>query len=317
MPNLIFFFHPGQQIKITNNSSVIHKLAKYRYDDYGIRKQNIAKDHKRKFIMTNGAFIDKFDTENIDNNKGYENKYNKITFWGEWEAESYYKYIDNSFSGLNRPSAIHYPIFVSNPTHTISGNACHSTDPWVFHNPIFLTHCHMYHYPMVRTLGKNDILILGSVSGGYFVIDTVFVVDEIVNINDNNISSGTPIFAFKDPDVFYDTNYRHYLGGHLNVFYKGRVYDKDNPTLFSFFPCSADKSLFPRPEHHRRKMGMGVAGQGNGAEYYSNTQILNVWLELVKLVQSKGLQLGLYADEPQNFASFSDAEIAFNPKIFV
>lgn len=320
MPNLIYFFHPGQQKKITNNQNVIHNIAGYRYDDYGIRKHNTIPDnHWRKFLISKGYFINNYDTINLQNNVNIEPNNDKFTFWGEWEAESYYKFINNAYSGQNRPAAIHYPIFISNPIHPNNGQGfCHSTDPWVFHNPIFLTHCHMPHYPMLRNLNHNDILILGSVSNGYFVIDTIFVIDDIININNiddiNNatLSNNVPIFSFIDPAIFIDTNYRHYLGGHNNVFYKGKVYDKNNPTMFSFFPCSSEKRLFSRPNHHQRAMGMGVAGAGN----YTNNQILQVWLDLVNLVQNNDLQLGLYANEPNSFPDFQSAENAFNPNIF-
>ena len=128
-----------------------------------------------------------------------------IHFWGEWEPESICKTINKEES----PKTLHKPIFIEEKDRkngiNISGehfsletgNNRLNTDPFVFGDTFYYTCCHKN---QLSGLNKGDILLFGSVRKKHctkFLLDTVFVVDNVVvEVNDSFI---------KNNHIFYET----------------------------------------------------------------------------------------------------------------
>tara|TARA_B110000503_G_C7162418_1_gene420271 strand:+ start:3271 stop:4179 length:909 start_codon:yes stop_codon:yes gene_type:complete len=183
----------------------------------GRRKWNNLKSHKRKFIQSIGNFISE---DNI------LHKDKKLTFWGEWEAESNFKMINDN----DTPRFVHYPILDT----TYNGPTKHNTDPFVFGNNFWYTNCKQNSRPFLQRMSKNSIILFGTEGKTNFKLDTVFVIKQKFNYLE--IQSGIKSFSeqliktnFTMNNMLFDKNKTHYS------YYVGKNFN-DDKNLFSFSP---------------------------------------------------------------------------------
>lgn len=304
---IIQFIHHGSQFHFPNTLRGHERLI----NPFGIRYWNQEKDgHKRKFISYKGYYL-----ETLNSKPQKEN----LHFWGEWEAQSFYK--KTRYFGITNhaknpePNAIHKPIFVKDEI-PLQSPICHSTDPYVFNKCHLYTHCKQKNSEM-RHLSNGSILLFGSKVNGNFVLDEVFVVGGMLQYENNIedfISSNVNCMSIKKTEIFEFANYR-YINPSFNTIYKGKSYF-DSDDFFSFFPCKIDGSTFERPiipDHIFSTNGAQPMGLGYIFKNNTLNQNKEYWKLLVKYIFGEGFYLGLYADEPDYYRTLVDARTGFKP----
>ena len=102
-----------------------HVIWKDEKKTSGIRKWNELPSHKRKFLLCKGTYVD----------KDWKAKKSLLTFWGEWEAQSYFK--STSLKKGISPQFIHKPFL----DDSYSGLRKNNTDPFVFGDNFWYTNC--------------------------------------------------------------------------------------------------------------------------------------------------------------------------------
>jgi hypothetical protein len=137
--------------------------------------------HQRKFLMTDGDFI-------------FENKLTKkkpLLFWGEWEPDS--KIINT----LEKPKG-DYPRFIQQPIFDNSQPfPRQNTDPYIYGEQFHYCCCKQWRSgkpTQLAKLAQGSIILFGSTINqntpqAYFALDTVFVVDNFIEYNDENYVS--------------------------------------------------------------------------------------------------------------------------------
>ena len=155
----------------------IHPQAEHSYDSHYKNKKYYKKwhngDHCRKFVINKGKYI-----ENDLSNDGI------LLFWCEWEPPSLVEEIDlikRTSSNEVYPKYLHYPFLPSlEKIKYYQKNGFQNTDPFVFGKYFKYSNCKQDHYPCMRNLEKGSLLLFGSCVKSCFVIDTVFVVKEVI-----------------------------------------------------------------------------------------------------------------------------------------
>jgi hypothetical protein len=203
--------------------------------------------HRRKFMRT-----DKGGTYVVD--PSGEAQTGQFTFWGEWELASNVQQVGQQ-NNEGMPLYIHTPIWPDEKTKSVSsennrnvstvGAGCniagyeiHSTDPFVFCEPMHYFCCHIaMPNGILNNLKRGDIVAFGSHLQGNFVLDTLFVVAERVNHDSEKVCS-----------LFRQVNYP-YFSEHPQV-YLGATHSNpvvDNGVnLFSYFPAQLFDNTGPR-----------------------------------------------------------------------
>lgn len=171
---VVQFTHPGEEHSISQRQIKAGNM---------IKDWNNTKDHKRKFLHTTGACVE----------KGKKTEENDIYFWGEWEPESEVSLIDN-------PGGDHYPHFIHEPFLRLneSGQLIQgdknstptNTDPFVFgEDGFYYSYCKQNKNgkpTQMQDLEPGSIILFGSTinqntDDAYFALDTVFVVGPVEN----------------------------------------------------------------------------------------------------------------------------------------
>lgn len=171
---VVQFTHPGEEHSISQRQIKAGNM---------IKAWNNTKDHKRKFLHTTGACVE----------KGKKTEENDIYFWGEWEPESEVSLIDN-------PGGDHYPHFIHEPFLRLneSGQLIQgdknstptNTDPFVFgEDGFYYSYCKQNKNgkpTQMQDLEPGSIILFGSTinqntDDAYFALDTVFVVGPVEN----------------------------------------------------------------------------------------------------------------------------------------
>lgn len=254
--------------------------------------------HTRKFIQAKGEYIDP------SSNKIKSN--DKVSFWGEWEANS-------SFEKFTKKQTTGYPI----AKHTISNIdnkqppfKAHNTDPYVFDRSFFYSNCKQKtkqnSTSVLRNLDQGSIILFGSRINFKFCIDTVFVVK---NIHHLTISNGKGEF---DPEIKLSKRYiksvikpiipsaplpLDFKKTHYTVYTGATIEDPlviNNQKIFSYIPCSIPTSHpngFKRPEIQHEVITDKLS-QGFKKEILKNSAILEVWNNVKNQILNKGLKLG-------------------------
>ena len=118
-------------------------------------------NHKRKYIEILGHYLQNLESEPKESKPLY--------FWGEWEAQSNCREIQNPV--VNGPNYIFNPYYQL-PLPINAAN----TDPFIFGDQFYYCICKQAHYTCLRDLEPGDVLLFGSCKNRQFVLDTVFVV---------------------------------------------------------------------------------------------------------------------------------------------
>ncbi len=122
---IIQFIHPGRQNTLPRTLNGHEKIDNI----FGIRYWNQDRlGHFRKFISQNGYYLKTLNSQPQKDN---------LNFWGEWEAQSFYKRTNLKHPV---PNSIHKPIFIKNDI-PLQSPICHSTDPYIFNKYHLFTHC--------------------------------------------------------------------------------------------------------------------------------------------------------------------------------
>ena len=180
MLKIVQFTHPGEE----------HKPDKKNEE----HKSWNASKHKRKFMLTEGEYIE-----------GGKKKRDKLMFWGEWEPPSKVRKLKMNGDSL-LPQWLHCPYLpnvmpIQKGSGGCSGDTLNqeqsyyqNTDPCVFGKNFIYFNCkqHMKKQKSedrvstgLATLEKGSVILFGSTKkkgedSPFFQLDTVFVVDRFI-----------------------------------------------------------------------------------------------------------------------------------------
>lgn len=193
--------------------------------------------HRRKFLIAPG-------TAHFGDSGREETE---IAFWGEWEPPSHV--LKRWPRSGELPTVLHQPCVDAPPE-----GARQNTDPWVFGRAFLYSNCKQLNPRPSRSasalqrLASGSIILFGSSVGGEFVLDTVFVVGDVVG-------TYTPLGGDLDVDpVFEQCTMESLTTGDdaTSTFtrYRGATPAEAVDGMFSFVPCTraADSpGRFARP----------------------------------------------------------------------
>ncbi|WP_369355218.1 hypothetical protein [Lysinibacillus capsici] len=264
-PTTIKFLHPGSERKLTP-TEITNKIANWNTGD-----------HNRKYLEVKGEYLTSLNSAI---------KSETIGFWGEWEAESHIiKTLIPNHSTL--PHYVHQPILPST-TPKSRGTRFLNTDPCVFGSNFLYSNCKQS-MRSLQNLDIGDVIIFGSQKQGVFVVDTVFVVGNIIKFNRRNLQA---TIGDKVEGWFYHLTLNLLAGSH--TLYIGATYNNPVNGIFSFFPC-VPSSQYPNGFSLPRTLQAYNTGQSRGIRY-RNLGSPNVeWSNVVNDVLNSGLCLGIKA----------------------
>lgn len=261
MAKIIQFIHPGPEHSYDNCvSGIMHK-------DWN------SEEHKRKFCKATGEYI------GIDNrnNKG------KFMFWGEWEPPSF---VDQTNQNSPLPKYIHSPYLPINVNGNIVLTGTQNTDPCVFGEYFKYFVCQQIRangkLTQMAYLKQGDLILFGSGKNRKFIIDTVFIVDNTIEV-----SKVEPTY-----EVISIDRYVNYASLGCKI-YKGKAFSEND--IYSFTP--ANKSYFGRlevPTNAKLLLNNYITNtltQGRKVSEVNEVTIRKVWNELKSLTQNQGLLL--------------------------
>ena len=184
MPKIVQFLHTALEATPLNENE---KIIQW----------NNNETHRRKFLKSNGKYIDQ---------SGYETEA-ELTFWGEWEPQSEIYKLKNTKR--------HFPKYLNIPfLDTSESHRTHNTDPYVFGERFKYIICkqHFFHNALVD-LEQGSLILFGSSINRKFCLDTLFVVSSRkTNYTASSIKTlfpknkrGQYYFASVEP-IFGETN---------------------------------------------------------------------------------------------------------------
>jgi|694.fasta_scaffold17913_13 hypothetical protein len=225
--HILEFTHPGleyQPGKRRSGSRDFLLVDDGESDRKGVRQWNELGGHRRKFLRCGGHYISSLDEAP---------KSGKISFWGEWEAQSWMEELPRHSSG-DRPRFVHYP-FLDN---SYSGDRRHNTDPFVFGDHFWYTNCKQKPGGVASRLEAGSVILFGTEFKEGFRLDTVFVVgmswqqDELPAELISSAPAQLRSTNFEHNNLCRDPEKQHLR------FYRGLSHGED-PSFFSFVPCKA------------------------------------------------------------------------------
>lgn len=277
-----------------------HPGGEHEPDKGNIKDWNTG-DHKRKFMLQQGKYLD-----------GNQIKENEIVFWGEWEAQSeVIKQIPNLLP--HGPNYIYKPYYQS----PRDGRWKQNTDPFVFGHDFFYSNCKQKsekRTTQLRYLKKGSLILFGScIDEKDFVLDTLFIVRDYFDYDTNHPTT----LHTRVPNTFLDVTLTQLKnkknsdlkksscgGNNISLrLYFGATYNKPLDGIFSFFPCkpySESSNGFARPIIRIPDIITDNLKQGfRKTERVSFDEIKPIWVKVVDQVTKQGLNLGIYADLPE------------------
>lgn len=158
--HLVQFMHPGSEHRPDRRAGAISDWKDWNRGD-----------HKRKFLIANGASTSDPKTPPREG---------KIAFWGEWEPQSKCTVLPQS--GVpDGPRWLHDPRLDLKAIESQPCAGWQNTDPLVFGDMFRYAICRQFRANGQRTklsyLSEGDIVLFGSHVGGQFVLDTLLVVN--------------------------------------------------------------------------------------------------------------------------------------------
>lgn len=226
---IVQFTHPGQE------HSPDKKFANYKSWNTG--------PHKRKFMLSNGEFV--------DNGKLSQGK---LMFWGEWEPPSYVNLLEKQ-SDKFYPKWIHTPLL---PTIIPKNERLQNTDPFVFGESFKYLVCKQFKGKTRQTtqmakLERGSVILFGSTSGNnrkesFFQLDTVFVVSNFVEYDISDANALTSMGNYRE--IVFKMAFPSPADFSLTLrLYIGATYNNPCNGMYSFVPARVwnnNKSGFPR-----------------------------------------------------------------------
>lgn len=269
---------------------------------------NMGRDHKRRFVSRQGAYLANPISEKAINAE--------IGFWCEWEPQArVLRQIPKSERQSGFPRFIYHPFYnlrgLGGRASTTCGptdGGCMNTDPFVFGDRFYYSNCRQGSLPSLRSLDRGSIILFGSRLNWEFVLDTVFVVDEAYPIAGEGDLRHLRSHL---PPAFFDVTLRWFHEGAFPLtLYSGATPSARVDDMFSFFPAVPIAHM---PNGFRRPSlaldGIISPGMTQGAKFTSSLdgQLLNlnlnevkrVWESVVKQVTGAHLCLGVCAELPE------------------
>lgn len=290
MPKIIQFLHTAQEATPINDLDNI--IPWNNYDT-----------HRRKFILSNGKFVN-------DKNELEENE---LVFWGEWEAQSEIEKINNG--NPNPPNFLNIPFI--NPAVP---NRTHNTDPYVFGKNFRYIICKQgYFHNVLTNLEPNSIILFGSSINGDFCLDTLFVVSkEMSNYTINTIENLFPLnnrgqyyHASVNPiyDEFeYNRNAQNEDFCRINdqriySYYKSVNFEERHNynDVYSFVPCKLynQRNFTFRQPPIKLDFIKGNQKQGVNSKECTTDEIIKYWNDIVNQIKRNELIKGTYFKTPE------------------
>jgi len=220
MPSIVQFYHPGSE----HGHDFIQKNNKY------YKKWNKG-EHKRKFIINNGNFI-----ENGKKNDG------KMLFWCEWEPTSLVESLNVPKITLSHekfPEYLHYPFLPSiGRINEFQEKNYQNTDPFIFGDSFKYSICRQDSCTLLKDLEKGSLIIFGSHVNKRFVIDTIFVVLESIKYNSALDKELEKYGLYTEIVMKMACMEKLKQDNNLNrTLYIGATYEKSINGMFSFVPA--------------------------------------------------------------------------------
>ncbi len=267
-------------------------------------------NHKRKFMKNPGQYLENNCPKDSD-----------LVFWGEWEPQSdvlqRFKPIDNTYNT--------YPKYLYQPYYSIPPNqqGLENTDPFIFGDRFHYVCCQQakktktgFTKTKLSSLGRGSVILFGSCVNKKFVLDTVFVVDDLHDIESSqSLAQAKKRVSSKYQDVTLDRIFNSSCSQQSqnsctqsmsNRLYFGATYNKPVEGMFSFFPCLLYQQNmtngFPRPVIQIQGVIKNNLKQGfkyNHPNYPKNIQTnQQLWKDVKRQVENANLKLGIYTDLP-------------------
>lgn len=216
-----------------------------------------------------------------------------LEFWAEYEGPTFCEELPPN---TVPPRVVH--IIDPKP-----GTPTMNTDPWIFHRGFVWSVCR--HSSIRPEIQQGDIVLFGSTLGGYWVLDTVLVIDRRINGMRGQIGGVYDHLVF--PTV--ECPFRPFIG---------KPFWNNFHIPFSFVPAKpADNGHqpFPRPSMNRLLSMLEKISDRNQPSP-NNAQALvfcravdgleSFWGELISEVESAGLVLGTVFQHPSSPEHLSD-----------
>lgn len=246
---------------------------------------NTGQGHKRKYLVSQGMTVDV---------SGATTKEGEVLFWGEWEPPSQVLHRWNRAAEL--PTVVHAPFWTSPGP---SGGR-QNTDPWVFGPAFLYSNCKQTtptgSATALQGLPPGSVILFGSTLASRFVLDTVFVVGELVRRWTPADDSRVADEAFRACTIRSLAS-----GGHAHrafTLYRGATPAMPVDGMFSWVPCQprTDRGWprFRRPTILLPDIVNAASKRSpRGSKVARSAQdIRAVWAEVAEQTEMQGLSLG-------------------------
>lgn len=291
MPKIIQFLHTAVEATPSNKNQTTIPWNNY-------------EDHRRKFLISDGSYVE-----------GSDKISEKLTFWGEWEAQSEIEYLKNTKDKL--PTILNRPyIDPSVPNRT------HNTDPYVFGSNFRYIVCKQGAYEILRNLDPLSLILFGSSINKQFCLDTVFIVsNDILKYTLDNIghkfqqknqyyfASVNPLYDDTKPNSAVDEEDSCRIEPSKEYsFYKGVNFEDKEiyGGIYSYVPCKVFNQsneidyIFKQPvidlDILSSKQTQGI--NACGGKEFTETEIIDIWDVINEQISNAGLLKGVHFKTP-------------------
>lgn len=300
-----------------------------------VEKPGESVSHRRKYLRCHGEYID----------KNSEKQMSSLDFWGEWEPDSIAKELNTDSADESEYAAnyIQYPVFLdfrNNPSANENnvtanmicrllkeqddnlkreGRAIQNTDPFVYGN------CFMYSSickpEQTITLKPGSIILFGSTKNRqesfgkkrkvvetWYRVDTVFVIKEVIDIDEETINQYKGTIYYKAALQFLNLSDK--IKKEKEVFshklFFGATVDDPYDGMYSYIPAHISSNdtyqtmrlnagEFP-------EISQGIQSRGKTV-VTGNNEVKEFWERLRKYTYKQGYVPADRIDEPRVFSS--------------
>ena len=304
--SIVEFTHPGRQLYIhsTRPSSKFTFLNDEK--TIGIRHWNQdSSGHYRKFLLSKGKFLTGIRSPVQETS---------LLFWGEWEPQSYFKILDNSDKLL--PNAIHQPVFFDSAytkkERKNFSSSCkpsertilyHNTDPYVFSDHFYYSNCKQASRVFLKHLDTYSLILFGTEYNNYFVLDTVFVINQYFSSLNYNSYKQSLDPLLKESTL--DLGKLYLENDNELILYQGLM-QSDKKEIYSYVPCKLEKGNekgFKRPILDIKKHKLQGFGAGSVSyrieKNITREEVIRYWNSITLDVLKQGFYLGVQIDNPE------------------
>jgi hypothetical protein len=268
----------------------IHPGAEHGADSGSVKSWNRGA-HRRKFLEVEGDYLEEADGTL---------RRAPVVLWAEWEPESDAAPITIPVD--DGPRWLHRPFYVRPRTYRPGGDPLQNTDPFVFGEHFRYTLCRQWRNKtnrptLLRDLAVGSLILFGSLKGGSFVLDTVFVTGQSTLHDHGSWRTALPDLPETYVDVTMKPTYAWGPGPQLRH-YSGASYSEPVDDMFSFAPClpaNVGRNGFARPTitldgYVTQGLMMGFKATRGLKE----SAVRDLWRRVVDQVVDADLALGSY-----------------------